>query len=259
MGAVDRKSQRRVRQMGRGRQYSSRSSSSYVDCPRLAIFAKIGAKLEVDTHADNGAEAADKVILPMLYDHICQFVPSPLRQSPVPLNCEGPSTRPETSPITGSYRDQLRAHGQRALQLSQETKPAGPPPPPTAPPTLDTLIRCGANPPPPPLMDAIGNADQEQYSALCFTAATAGAQTSWQPAMMMPGMASSWTIPSTNEAPCVMATAPLLPTPLPTPTMFESPMGALIANAMSQAANGEMDGEEIAAQLRAAVPTCYED
>jgi len=97
-------------------------------------------------------------------------------------------------------------------------------------------------------------ADQE----LCCAAPTA---TSLQqaplsqaslPVLMVPGMAPFWTSPCVHPSPHMVATSSLF-------TISGGPMDGLIEGAMPQAASGGIDREEIAAQLRAALPACYED
>jgi len=281
MGAGDRKSRKGMRQ------------------PR--INQPTEAMLDVDNHnfymsgdiGDKGVPAYHEQMRDLAH------LPSPLRRRDGKLNGGKAARSPKHSPKgdkttsgTGSYRDQLRANGQRALQLSQEGKPSskvGPPPPPTAPPALAAFIGSDSSQPPPPpsneahgknvagengYMQRVGNPQQHRISQTQL------------PVMSMPPP-GQWITPSSptrNHTPCVMtvptmyadmyavpmSTQPMstpnqwidqMSTPeMSTPEMPGSPMSGLISSTMPQAHQEyELSCEELAAQLRAAAPACYED
>lgn len=209
-----------------------------------AAVAKLASGQEAD--AQLGDVALGKLPASQL-----AHLPSPHRRRGGVPNAPGASpqeeagfgTCTEAPPGAGSYRDRLRADGQRALQrawdCSLAQRPGLPPPPPTSGLPFDAAgagVAAAPGPPPAPLPNAGGEvaAGQEQYFALCHTA------------------------PSLQQA---LAAPPLPPPAAPggmSPTWATSPTDGLMAIAMPQASSW-MDGEQIAAQLRAAVPTCYED
>merc|ERR1719353_1471359 len=170
-------------------------------------------------------------------------LPSPLRRRDGKLN---------GGKATGSYRDQLRANGQRALQLSQEGKPSskvGPPPPPTAPPALAAFIGSDSSQPPPPpsneahgknvagengYMQRVGNPQQHRISQTQL------------PVMSMPPP-GQWITPSSptrNHTPCVM-TVPTMYADMYAVPMSTQPMSTTPNQWIDQMSTPEMSTPEM--------------
>lgn len=208
-------------------------------------------------------------------------VPSPHRQRGVPGSQAQVASFTEASPTGGSYRDKLRANGQRALLRSWDggfmARPGLPPPPP---PPLDAL---GGSSPGGSSSNANAMSEQEQYMAM-YCAANGLQQPSPgpSPVAMNQGIAS-WTTPSTgpaafwpeqghemqdasrccipmqdcHQAPQMMANPPLLSLSIPPSNMGNGGGHGLMEIAMPQF--GDMSCEQILAQLAAADPVRYED
>lgn len=285
MGAGDRKSRRGAR---RGSEEASPADARRFD----AAVAKLAAGPEAD--AQLGGIAPGKLPASQL-----AHVPSPHRRRAGVPNAPGAppveaslGTIAEAPLAAGSYRDQLRANGQRALQRAWEggfmPRPGlpPPPPPPTTGPSMDLGGAAMTSP-----AGGEAAAGQEQYLALCQTtpniqhalaappppplAASQGMSPTWgtSPAgsggfwpeagleIQAPVMGGpSLPMPECQQGPQMVPMQPMLPMPLPAPGTpgATNPADGLMAIAMPQATTW-MDGEQIAAQLRAAVPVCYED
>lgn len=257
MGAGDRKSRRGVRHAQRSRSSVYQEIGHWQSPP---TFAKVNSELEADIQSGNATvETAGSDALNWLAQ-----LPSPLRQRP-PLLCDdiaSPMAISDASPATRSYREQLRANGQRALQLQQESlllQQSGLPPPPSSPPALGALIDNGAAPPPPPppppfptLNAHLGGDDRPTTPPLRHAdgqtvAATACLEQSPMahrsvPVLMVPVVSPT----CASQAPHVVPVAPFC---APAPSLPAGPLDGM----------RQIDLEQIAAQLRAAEPMCYED
>merc|ERR1719478_202131 len=128
MGAVDRKSRRGARQIRNVRpatfndaRPASSDGTTLGDWPRSAVLAQMNANPEVVASTAKPTNLpADEASLKTLQGQMCELahLPSPLRRRPAALNVGSHKATTEPPPTTGSYRDQLRAKGRRALQLS---------------------------------------------------------------------------------------------------------------------------------------------
>merc|ERR1719506_862431 len=211
-------------------------------------------------------------------------LPSPLRRRDGKLNGGKAAGSPKHSPKgdkttsgTGSYRDQLRANGQRALQLSQEGKPSskvGPPPPPTAPPALAAFIGSDSSQPPPPpsneahgknvagengYMQRVGNPQQHRISQTRLPVIS----------MPPPGQWITPSSPTRNHTPCVMTVptmyadmyaVPMSTPEMSTPEMPGSPISGLMSNQwIDQMSTPEMPGSPISGLMSSTMPQAHQE
>merc|ERR1719506_2815503 len=166
-------------------------------------------------------------------------LPSPLRRRDGKLNGGKAAGSPKHSPKgdkttsgTGSYRDQLRANGQRALQLSQEGKPSskvGPPPPPPSNEAHGKNV-AGEN----GYMQRVGNPQQHRISQTRL------------PVMSMPPP-GQWITPSSptrNHTPCVM-TVPTMYADMYAVPMSTQPMSTTPNQWIDQMSTPEMSTPEM--------------
>lgn len=233
MVASDRKARRGSRQEKGLRPTSAAKESiptgvdDAADAQNFAAAVVKSAQLEA--HERDGAR-----ILPASE---LAHVPSPHRRrdwasSPVEL-----ASSAEASPTAGSYRDRLRANGQHALQRQWNSGAMLRPGPPPPPPSLDSLVNGGASPSGCSAnMEAM--AGPEQYMAMCC-AGIQQSPSSWT-SRCPQGSSGFWTEAGLD--------VPQMPMPL---------QDGLMAIAMPQCY--DMNGAQIAAQLLAAAPVCYED
>jgi len=201
------------------------------------------------------AEQFPNVAAGMLPASELAHVPSPHRRrvgvptAPgVPVEVAGSL---EASPAagTGSYRDQLRANGQRALQRSWDhpTPPVG------------QSYQGAASP-------VVPGANEEQYMAMCcglqqtsWSTPATGSSGFWPDAgLEMPQTPMSSMAVQDCQAAQMVPIQPFLAMPS---NMANGPKDGLMAIAMPQMYGQccDMNVEQIAAELRAALPVCYED
>lgn len=261
MGSGDRKPRRGVRHAQRFRSPVYQEGGHWQSPP---AFAKVDSELKAKIQSGN---AAVDTIGSDALNWLAQL-PSPLRQRPPQLGDDiaSPMAISDASPATRSYREQLRANGQRALQLSQESflmQQSGLPPPPSSPPALGDLIDNGAAPPPPPppppfptLNAHLGGDDRPPTPPLRH----ADGQTVATTACL-------------EQSPMAHRSVPVLMVPVVSPTCAgQAPHVVTVGPFCTPASSlptGPLDGtpspmrqidlEQIAAQLRAAEPMCYED
>lgn len=191
----------------------------------------------------------------------------------------------DSTPQRNSYREMLRASGQQALLRVQNSDPASPtpkamPPPPSQPPSLGGL---GSTGPAPSLLllDHLGApgecSTRSAASAPCLPASAFGLPSAgFTPSNAGTPMVAAWPDMSPEAGRRQIPAWPdMSPTPSPEAagaqfwpeprnTFFmerlaESPSADLMAIAMPQAKEMSLDGEQIAAHLRAAAPAVYED
>merc|ERR1719174_945199 len=207
-------------------------------------------------------------------------LPSPHRRRGVPTGLISPSDAmsPAEACLTpGSYRDKLRANGQRALQRAWDCGNAfapmprpGPPPPPAA----GGATSGSASPGGSFHSNAGGGSFHSNTGGGANNTDIAVGQDQYQKPHYRPQAQTPpppWTSPSvgaptfwpeaSNEVPQasqMVSMSPLLTLPL-TPSTMKGTSGqtdGLMAIAMPQCS--DMNGEQIAAQLRAAAPMSYE-
>jgi hypothetical protein len=127
---------------------------------------------------------------------------------------------------------------------------------------LDNLINGVASPVGP-------GANEEQYMAMCcglqqasWATPATGSSGFWPDAgLEMPQTPMSSMAAQDCQAAQMMPVQPFLAMPLTPSNMANSPKDGLMAIAMPQlyGQNCDMNVEQIAAELRAALPVCYED
>lgn len=247
MGGGDRKQRRGARQEKGSRQYVPKEgvlagADDTKDMQSFAAAVAKSAQLEVDQ--SNGAAGT-------LPASELANLPSPHRRRAGVPNAPGPEADPigqaEASPTAGSYRDQLRANGQRALQRAWDYgMMPRPPPPATGPLDTATLGVSSTN------LDV--SSGQDQYVAMSCTAA--GLQP-WAASSASSGGFWPESGMDMSQASQMVAMQSMM-MPLTPSSMASSPADGLMAIAMPQYCC-DMNGEQLAAQLRAAAPVCYED
>jgi len=227
MGAGDRKSRRSVR------------LDDNADARNFAAAVAKSAQLEAEQGFVSQSQLA--------------HVPSPhRRRDGEPAASEEMAGNADVSPLGGSYRDQLRANGQRALQRS-----------------WDGGYACMARPAPAPAAPSGAHCHtDEQYMAMCLQQQGPVPP----PPAMTHEMTPSWTTPASGST-GFWPDAGLEMTPamamqecqaaqmVPIQSMHmggsSGPTDGLMAIAMPQCC--EMNWVSIAAELRAAAPESYED
>jgi len=158
----------------------------------------------------------------------------------------------------GTYRQQLRANGQQALQSAKEAEADAkmPPPAPTIiAPTVADLVSTKATPPAPPPTCADDNLAPDKEERLAF-----GFMASPMPVGMVlaTGPSCSWTEPASPQA-RHMVMVPMSPLMAKAGSVALEPADRLMAILMPQVGTGKMNCDEIAAQLRAVAPVHYEE
>lgn len=229
---------------------ASRSADSPSDWPCLVTVAELEkAKSRSGMQAEAVAASLNRMAQ----------LPSPLRRCARSPNDEAayPVATDGTAPASGSYRDQLRAKGQRALQLSQGTElaPRSPPPPPSAPLALDELIAHSAgHPPPPPTSDALLSDARppSPFVGADGRVVAAAASLEQTPVAGPPLLVAV----APGSSPSLECRSPQILGPFCTtpPSMPHASTEELLDKTMAH-----LDREQLVALLRAAEPAHYED